>query len=189
MKNKILLILLLAGIPWLILTSMVLKAYLPIFTGRSYLLPVTARDPRDFFRGNYVALQYQFSTVQFNALKHDLVPGKSYHFGDEMYVTLNATGGALNATGLYAAKKPDAPIVLRVQPADSFRLEDKAASLLTGLESYFAPKVDARAWEDALRQGRVFARVSIDRSGNARLTGLELREPAKAASPRSEDEE
>jgi len=179
MKNKKLLILLLAGIPWLILTSMILKAYLPIFTGRSYLLPVEARDPRDFFRGNYVSLQYAFSNVKFSAVQHDLVPGQDYRFGDEMYLALREQDGALAATGLYAAKKPDATIILRVQPANSFRLEDKAASLFTGLESYFAPKVDALAWEDALRQGRVFARVSIDHSGNARLTGLELREPAK----------
>ncbi|MFZ5629358.1 MAG: GDYXXLXY domain-containing protein [Spirochaetota bacterium] len=175
MKNKKLLILALAGIPWIVLAGMVVKAYLPIFTGRSYLLPVKARDPRDFFRGNYVSLQYDFSSVRFDAIRHDLVPGKDYRFGDILYLALREKEGALAVTGIYAENKPDSAILLKVQPAHSFRLEDKDASLSTGLESFFAPKTDALAWEDALRQGQVFARVSIDHSGNARLTGLELR--------------
>jgi uncharacterized membrane-anchored protein len=174
MKNKKLLILALAGLPWIILTGMVVKAYLPIFTGRSYLLPVKARDPRDFFRGNYVSLEYDFSSVRFDAIRHDLRAGKDYRFGDTLYLALREQGGALAVTGLYAENKPNSPIVLKVQPEHSFRLEDKGASLATGLESFFAPRADALAWEDALREGRVFARVSIDRSGNARLTGLEL---------------
>ncbi|GAB4423357.1 MAG: hypothetical protein OHK0011_03180 [Turneriella sp.] len=180
MKNKKLLILALAGIPWIILTGMVVNAYLPILTGRSYLLPVKARDPRDFFRGNYVALEYDFSSVRFDAIRHDLVAGKDYRFGDILYLAFREQGGALALTGLYAESKPDSAIVLKVQPEHSFRLEDKDASLATGLESFFAPKADALAWEDALREGRVFARVSIDHSGNARLRELVLAE-AKAA--------
>lgn len=174
MKNKKLLILALAGLPWGILTGMVVKAYLPILTGRSYLLPVKARDPRDFFRGNYVSLQYDFSSVRFDAIKHDLVPGKDYRFGEILYLAFRDKEGALTLTGLYAQDKPDSAIVLKVQPERSFRLEDKGASLATGLESFFAPKADALAWEDALREGRVYARVMIDHAGNARLTGLEL---------------
>lgn len=174
MKNKKLLILALAGIPWIILTGMVVTAYLPIFTGRSYLLPVKVRDPRDFFRGNYVSLQYDFSSVRLDAIRHNLMPGKEYRFGDLLYLTLRDMGGVLTLTGLYAGHKPDSAIVLKVQPERSFRLEDKGARLTTGLESFFAPKADALAWEDALREGRVFARVSIDHSGNARLQKLQL---------------
>lgn len=189
MKNKRTLILVLAGIPWLILASMVIKAYLPIFTGRSYLLPVQARDPRDFFRGNYVSLRYEFSTINLDKVAHDLKPGQSHVFGDTMYLAMRESDGALTATGLYSERRPDAAIVLKVQPDSRLSGGDKHASLATCLESFFAPNTDALAWEDALRQGRVFARVSIDHSGNARLTGLELKAAPKVKSGETEEQE
>ncbi len=179
MKNKRTLVLVLAGIPWLILAGMVVKAYLPIFTGRSYLLPVQARDPRDFFRGNYVSLRFEFTSLELGKVAHDLKPGQNYTYGNTMYLAMRESGGVLNVTGLYGEKQPDLPIVLKVTPDSPLSASDKFASLTAGLDSFFAPKTDALAWEDALRKGRVFARVSIDHSGNARLTGLELREPAK----------
>jgi uncharacterized membrane-anchored protein len=175
MKNKRAQILFLVAIPWLILTSMVLNAYLPIFTGRSYLLPVTARDPRDVFRGNYVALRYEFSNIELRKIAHDLKPGQSYNFGDSLYLALSESGGVLSATGLYTERRADAAVLLKVQPESRLTGSDQYANLVSGLESFFAPKTDALAWEDALRQGRVFARVSIDHSGNARLTGLEFK--------------
>jgi hypothetical protein len=73
-----------------------------------------------------------------------------------------------------------------VQPESRLTGSDQYANLVSGLESFFAPKTDALAWEDALRQGRVFARVSIDRAGNARLTGLELRQ-SNEKHPRKEE--
>lgn len=187
MNNKRKLIAILVAVPWLILGGMIFKAYLPIFTGRQYLLPVKARDPRDFFRGNYVSLQYEFSNLPLKTLKHDLRAEKKYRFGDTLWLTLRETEGALSATGLYAERKPDAAIVLKVQPASTLEMTDTNADLFTGLESFFAPKAEALDWESALREGRVFARVSIDHSGNARLTGLELKDGQKKA--RGEDQE
>jgi uncharacterized membrane-anchored protein len=187
MKNKKLLILLLAGIPWLVLIGMIVNAYLPIFTGRSYLLPVEARDPRDFFRGNYVALSYEFSRIELDKIVHDLMPEKEYRFGDSLYLQFRADrGGALTLTKLSTERMKSPAVFLKATPQHSFRPADKIVELTAGLESFFAPPADALAWEDALRQGRVFARVSIDHSGNARLTGLELRQ-SNEKHPREEE--
>lgn len=182
-SNKKFLLLGLVAVPWLILSGMVAKAYLPIFTGKSYLLPVTVRDPRDFFRGNYVALRYDFSQLELQKMVHDLSTDRLYQYGDVLYLAFTESDGVLKSTGLFLQKRPGDRIVLRVTPEAPFRSQEAVVSLVAGLESYFAPAADALEWEDALRQGRVVARVAIDRNGHARLTGLELAgaQPARTA--------
>lgn len=174
-SNKKFLLAILVAVPWLILAGMVVKAYLPVLWGKNYLLPVTVRDPRDFFRGNYVALRYDFSQLELQKIVHDLAKEKLYQYGDALYLSLKESGGVLKITGLYAQKKPDSPTILQVTPETPFRSSETVISLVAGLESFFAPPADALGWEEALRQGRVFARVAIDKNGNARLRALELR--------------
>ncbi|MCX7631750.1 MAG: GDYXXLXY domain-containing protein [Turneriella sp.] len=170
MKNRLPLPLML-GLPWLILIGMVSSAYLPILTGKEYLLPVRLKDPRDFFRGNYVALQYSFSELALDSIRHDLQEGK-YRHGDVLYLEFLEKDGVLHPTGLFRTKRPTG-IWLKVRPENEFHWpEAKSIRLRAGLDSFFAPPSDARAWEDAIQEGRVYARVAIDRDGNARLLGL-----------------
>ena len=82
MKTRLILII----TPWLILTGMIVGAYLPIYRGDKYLLPVKPRDPRDFFRGNYVDLQYEFSTLPATGIKVKLHPEREYRFGDRLFL-------------------------------------------------------------------------------------------------------
>lgn len=175
MKNKRAIIAILIVIPWSILAGMVVKAYLPIMTGKKYLLPVTARDPRDFFRGNYVTLQYTFSTLNLTQITHNLGSEENYKFGRTLWLDMREEKGELKAAGLYTDATLVRGVRLKVQPSWRITANSKTANITSGLESFFAPKTAAEEWEKGLRAGRVFAEVAIDSAGNTRLTGLKLR--------------
>lgn len=172
--------LVLVAVPWLILAGMVIMAYLPIFRGEKYLLPVKPRDPRDFFRGNYVDLQYEFSNLNSQTIKVDLNPGATYRFGDRLYLDLKKIDGILKPVALVSSPEKAQHVRLKVQPRFSFSGKDIYFDIASGLESFFAPKAAAEDWEKGLRAGRVLAEVAIDSRGNARLVKLQL-QPEKPA--------
>jgi uncharacterized membrane-anchored protein len=162
----------LAGVPWLIIAGMIVGAYLPIFRGEKYLLPVKPRDPRDFFRGNYVDLQYDFSNLRAENTRIDLDPAATYRFGDTLYLDLAKKDNVLTAVALVNNAEKVKNIRLKVHPRWQFTGKNDYYDVVAGLESFFAPKKDAEDWEKALREGKVFAEVAIDKSGNARLVRL-----------------
>ena len=172
MKNKKYTLLILLLTPWLILCGMIVKAYLPIYQGKKYLLPVKPRDPRDFFRGNYVDLIYEFTNVGPKDIKVSLANREKYRFGDILYLDLVDKEGTLHPYGLFDARKDVEHIALKVQPGRFLEFTDDKFYLISGLESFFAPEKTALDWEKALRDGNVFAEVSIDASGNGRLRKL-----------------
>lgn len=176
--NKIILV----AVPWLIIAGMIAGAYLPIFRGEKYLLPVKPRDPRDFFRGNYVDLQYDFSNLAGDKIKTDLHPTQIYRFGDTLYLDLEKKDHTLTAVALVASPEKVKNVRLKVHPRWSFTAKDGHFDIVAGLESFFAPKQDAEEWEKALRDGKVFAEVAIDKGGNARLVRL-----TKVDLPRAHD--
>jgi uncharacterized membrane-anchored protein len=182
MKNNTLSRLALAGIPWLILAGMIIGAYLPIFRGQKYLLPVKPRDPRDFFRGNYVDLGYEFSNLSRSQIDMQIDNEKTYRFGDRLYLGLKLEDGYLKPKGLYDSAEKVKDIKLKVQPRWNLDKTNQVFDLVSGLESFFAPKQAAEDWEKALRNGHVFAEVAIDSGGNARLTQLVVKKiPVKKA--------
>lgn len=182
MKNNTVSRIVLAGVPWLILAGMIMGAYLPIFRGQKYLLPVKPRDPRDFFRGNYVDLGYDFSNLARAGIKTGMDPKKSYQFGDRLYLDLENRDGYLKPVGLYDRAEQATHVKLKVQPRWIVAEEAPYFDLVAGIESFFAPEQAAQDWEKALRDGQVFAEVAIDAGGNARLTQLVVKKiPAKKA--------
>jgi uncharacterized membrane-anchored protein len=179
----------LIAIPWLIITGMIVGAYMPIFRGHKYLLPVKPRDPRDFFRGNYVDLAYDFSLLDAKNIKVKLTPEKEYRFGDSLYLEFENKNGTLKPISLGETAGETKNIRLKVQPRWSFKDSNTHFDLFTGLESFFAPQEAAEEWENSLQDGLVFAEVAIDAEGNARLVRLIKKPPLKPATKSTDDEE
>ena len=163
-----------AGIPWLIILGMIFTAYLPIFRGTKYLLPVKPRDPRDFFRGNYVDLAYEFSNIPRGDIALGIDAKKVYMFGDRLYLDFEKADGVLKPIGLYDTAEAAKNIRLKVQPRFTINESSTSFDIVAGIESFFAPKKEAEDWEKALRDGKVFAEVAIDSGGNARITALKV---------------
>ena len=60
-----------ALLPLLILLALPLKPFLISFLGQEVTLAVRPVDPRDLFRGDYVALSFEIETVPVNLFEHD----------------------------------------------------------------------------------------------------------------------
>jgi len=178
MKTERMQRLLLVSVPWMIIAGMIVGAYLPILRGEKYLLPVKPRDPRDVFRGNYVDLQYDFSNLRAENTRIELDAAATYRFGDTLYLDLAKKDNVLTAVALVNAADKVKNVKLKVHPRWQFTGKNEYYDVVAGLESFFAPKKDAEDWEKALRAGKVFAEVAIDKGGNARLVRL-----TKADSP------
>src|SRR5215217_7292590 len=121
------------------------------------LLRVEPVDPRDPFRGQYVALSYDTSQ-----LPHD-----GAGEGDRVYVRLYRAGGGW--TGVFAGtREPGDPPYIRG------RIED--GRIAFGIEQFYVSEDDAQRYEDALFARHLYADVALGRGGRATLRRLVIRD-------------
>lgn len=135
----------------LILCGMFVKAFYPLYSGQEIKLKTIPRDPRDWFRGNYVDLAYNYSQLDIAKLPNDLDTSQVYSFGDELYLSLKEENGLYEPAGLWTEKPESGQIFLRVvvdAPFDSKSYS--VVNLKGGIESYFAPVERALEIENAI---------------------------------------
>ncbi|MCU0450731.1 MAG: GDYXXLXY domain-containing protein [Bernardetiaceae bacterium] len=164
----------LIGLQALILTAMFIKAYYPLLVGQEVTLQVRPRDPRDFLRGDYSVLTYDFSNLDYGSLPHDLDTLRTYRFGDWLYLELRPDStGCHQAAGLWR-QAPPGKLCLRVTPG-YHDLASRSVSLTAGIESYFTTSQNARwldrasTWsmQDSLT---VKVKVKVSSGGIARIS-------------------
>ena len=130
--------------------------------GREIRLRVQPVDPFDVFRGNYVALRYEISSLQ------TAIPIAR---GQTVCTTLHERDGAW--TGSEATtERPDADVVVCGR-ARSDADPGGTVAVEYGIETYIASADRARELEGELARGRVFAVVDLDEDGRPRLERLE----------------
>lgn len=131
--------------------------------GREIRLRAEPVDPLDVFRGNFVVLRYEISTlpVQYDARR-----------GERLCVELFESDGEWS--GRYAL--PDEPdgdtVVCGRARADAAPGEE--VEIEYGIETYFASADRAKEIERAIVRGRVYAVIDLDDDGGARLERLEV---------------
>lgn len=134
-------------------------------TGDEVRLRVAPVDPMDPFRGAYVDLAYPDLPGQ---------PDTGGMSGEQLQQMEDARGvayvplarqGDLWVGGPVVHSRPDDGLYLRCDDS-SWRLE-------CGIESWFLPQDEARALEDAVRDGSAVATLKVDGRGNAALVGVE----------------
>lgn len=162
----------------LILAGMFVKAYYPLWVGKEVVLRVVPRDPRDFFRGNYVDLRYSFSSLILDSLPNDLEAGKTYNFGDALYLELRPKGKFYEPAALYR-KRPEDKLCLRVMPSYAYTHNGgyHYLNLQGGIESYFtnpqqAKKLEALTWRQNRDSVTVSIAVKIAPDGTARISRI-----------------
>lgn len=161
----------------------------PLWQGTEYRLNVEPIDPRSLMRGNYVALDYGFTRLDVDTLPNDLDtlirPGKV------VYLQLAwAPDSSTRVLGVFT-QRPTEGVVLKawVTYVSNYYSEGgrrQYLTLRTGLEQYYCPPDEARAWERRLRpwladeteptylRAETYARIRVLPSGEARVVGLEL---------------
>jgi uncharacterized membrane-anchored protein len=114
-------------------------------------------DPVDLFRGRYVTLAYEISTIEVTG---DVQPGEA------VYVPLYETDGAWSGTFGFPSPPPDGAFVRGTVRS----IDGRTARVEYGIETYYADEEDARRLElvDTL-----LVTVAVDDGGQARISRVE----------------
>ena len=156
---------LLAGVAFqiVILLAMIMTPLTTVIYGDTILLRVEPVDPRDLFRGDYVILTYEFSRVP-----PQEIPGLelSDFQGQPIFVEIvpDEDGKHWRASQ-FSLQRPSNAKFLRGRLAGWGRIE-------FGIESYFVQEGEGLRYENAVRNGRLSAEVSLDGNGKAVLRRL-----------------
>jgi uncharacterized membrane-anchored protein len=113
-------------------------------------------DPYDLFRGRYVTLRYEISSV----------PGaREVQPGDTVYVSLRDTGDRWRATGRAQLERPGAGTFIRGRMTQ--------AGIVFGIETYYADEAEALALEEETGAEGLYVDVVLDGEGDAQIAGIE----------------
>jgi len=130
--------------------------------GKKVVLQTAPVDPRDIFRGDYVTLRYEISTLS-------NMPGlQTVKEGEKAYVRLEQRGDIWEATEVSRVYRENWPVLISGEVTN---IRDDRTIMEYGIESYFVPEGKGREIE---RAEDIKVRVSIDRSGKAIIENLIL---------------
>jgi uncharacterized membrane-anchored protein len=130
-------------------------------SGKTYRLQVQPVDPVDFFRGGYVRLTYPISRATLD--------DSPWERGDVFYVPLRRVNG--HWTGESGFRENHGGDVIRGTYVGRFG----AAPIEFGIETFYVEEGQARRYEQAMIERRLYADVVIDDDGKARLEDLVIR--------------
>jgi uncharacterized membrane-anchored protein len=146
--------------------DMVYERHRLLKAGRELTLSVHPVDPRDIFRGDYVALA---SDPDFSGLIA----------GSDAFVTMSPKpeGGwtKTHVGNVYPSHVAPGDVVLRgrVQSIWKSRNPDETVTNIRyGIEQYFVPEGTGRILEDQVRNHKIEAIVAVGSDGTAALKGL-----------------
>jgi len=166
-------ILLCAGIALqlLVLVAMIGSRVLPLATGETVLVRVVPVDPRDFFRGDYVILSYEFSRVDPIRFDDPRAPDSRSSARDWQGTTIfiplepEADGRHWKASGPALLDRPATGKYLQGTITGHHRAT-------FGIESYFVQEGEGKAYEKAVRSRKLSAEISLTKTGKAALKRL-----------------
>jgi uncharacterized membrane-anchored protein len=161
-----------------ILFDMVYERDRLLKSGRELTLAVHPVDPRDFFRGDYVTLDYDISRLTKSNTESD-PEFSGFVIGTAAYVTMapNSEGGwaAKHIGSIYPSKVGPGEIVLKGKVLSTWPDQGGANSVATvryGVEQYFVPEGTGRDIEGKIRDHKIEAIVAVGNDGTAVLKGL-----------------
>ncbi|MFH2027788.1 MAG: GDYXXLXY domain-containing protein [Nanoarchaeota archaeon] len=158
-------IVLLISIFWLIIIVgfIVIKEF-TLRTGDGILLKTQPIDPRDLFRGDYVILNYEISTLDLRLL--DIDPTE-FNINQRVFIKLDDQDGYGNPIGIYE-KTPSDGLFMK---GTIRNIQDSVITIEYGIESYFVPEGMGMTIES--QSGRnLDVMVKIDKFGNSIINSL-----------------
>jgi uncharacterized membrane-anchored protein len=169
---------------WLLIFSgFILYKEYTLRTGTEVVLKTEPVDPRDLFRGDYVTLNYEISTLDLEEIQaEDLY----FDYNDRIYLALALENGYGVPKKIYRNPPDDELYIKGTVKEVIYDWEAYEDSSITeepylkelrveyGIESYFVPEgrgieIESQQWTG--REG-VDVKVVVDRSGNAVIKSL-----------------
>jgi uncharacterized membrane-anchored protein len=129
--------------------------------GREIRLRAQPVDPLDVFRGNYVVLRYEISSLPVldEVRRGERVCARLQQSGDEWRASYAYTGRP-SGTVICGRARGDA------HPGEQVGIE-------YGIETYYANAERARKIESSIASGQLYVVVDLDDDGSARIEKLE----------------
>lgn len=161
-----------------VLVFMVVDRETLLSKGRKLDIHVRPIDPRDLFRGDYVTLTYDISSIPRTFISGDL------HKGEKIYVRLAKTGDewkpvaagrSLQQAGSQIASEADeVTLAAHVWYAAKLEWREPGATIQVryGIEKFFVPEGEGHTIEKEVRAKAVIAHVAVGEDGKAALSGL-----------------
>ncbi len=162
---------------WLLIFSgLILYKEYTLMTGKEVLLKTVPVDPRDLFRGDYVTLDYEISTLN---LKEIPAEDTYFDYNDRIYLALELNDGYGVAKKVYR-NPPDDELYIKgrvkevIYDWENEETEIKELRVDYGIESYFVPEGKGREIEsEQWTEGKgVDVKVVADKYGNAVIKSL-----------------
>lgn len=167
----------------LVLAGMFVKALHPLLTGEEVQLKIQTKDPRDFFSGDYVILNYDFNSLDLNLIANDLDTLRAYSYGDILYLELEKKGKFFEVVGLWQEQKDNDNIFMRTVVENPYTHSNNYAriSLKAGIEKYFTESQNAKRLEELTSWANrdafeVSVSVMVSDAGVARIKKLNYQE-------------
>jgi uncharacterized membrane-anchored protein len=166
-------LLIIVGIQFLVLLSVIGFKQYTTWTGEIVLLKTTPIDPRDLLRGDFVAVEYQISTIDLDKVAQDDAYGGPY--GGTVYVELQrGDDGYWDAVAVHGGRgHAFAGTVLlrgdieRYYGSDEGRLpSDNTIRIHYGIEQIFVPEGSGGDLPSG-REHVIAVELKVDRFGNA----------------------
>lgn len=157
---------LMMSVPAVVILAFISVNLYIVYTGQEILLNVAPVDPRDLFRGDYVALTYEISAIDLGDVSYDTV----FSPGETVYAILSKKEKFWTVDSTHHAK----PLLSNDQVCMKGRVTRTYGSLVFvewGIESYFVPEGEGRGIED-MRDAEISAIVSVDSTGSSVLKEL-----------------
>ena len=137
-----------------------------IRSGKVIVVETIPVDPQSLFRGDYINLNYEFSTIDLRKVKHDK---RYFEKGQRVFVKLSKATGSWEA--VQVSSKPIENIgpneVMIIGSVKSSGPWDDNISVVYGIESYFVPEGKGKYIEEKIIDKRVTVELSISKRGFA----------------------
>lgn len=151
-------------------------------TSHVVLLQVVPVDPRDLMRGDYVILGYPFSRVPSGGVEG--LPGpynadnlESWR-GRPVFVPLVPEADGVHYRGGTPTAEPPPAGTVYIQGT----LEG-ASQIDFGIESFYVQEGEGKAYEEAVKQRRLWAEVALTPNGWGTVRGLHIEQGDDAGRP------
>ena len=174
-------LLLMAGaFQFAVLAAMVVIHAAPLVVGETILLRVEPVDPRDLFRGDYVALAYGINRLPPEGIEGIANSGPSHSYNgpsrepeeQTVYVSLEpeADGQHWCGTKISTQRPANGTFIRGVYRRERYGM----GRLHYGIETFYVPEGTGRKYEDAARSRHLAAELAVAPWGQAKLRGLRI---------------
>ncbi len=162
-KKKIFIII---AVYWLVIfAGLIAFKEFTLRTGTEVLLESRPVDPRDLFRGDYVALAYKIGVINYALLN-----GQSFADGDRIYVLLRIDENGKGIPVAVSKNRPKEGVFIKGTVVNRRPRYDNNLEVVYGIESYFVPEGTGRDIEKNIED--VYTKVVVDAFGHAVIKSL-----------------